>query len=272
MVRPVREQLEHDRLIRFLLNKYKKKFEAIANVGDEHVMTLKVGQLSLFPDVILTDGKKLAGVVEVETGESVNNLEALAQWVHFSHARVPFHLYVPVQSYDAARRLCEMNHVAVAEVWTYRGALDGFDLVRMYHNPSAVPNSGARATFAPVVKPTKALEPEPAPAPVASAKAKAAESLKVPVNTKDTKGTKIPVSPKTTIDTKGTNKATDTKKITDAKNTKDTKKALDTKKIADTKSTKDAKKSKDAKDTKKSKDSKSAKASKPAKKSGKKKR
>jgi len=259
MVRPVREQLEHDRLIRFLLNKYKKKLEVIANVGDEHVATLKVGQASLFPDLILTDGKKLAGVVEVETGESVNNLEALAQWVHFSHARVPFHLYVPVQSYDSARRLCEINHVAVAEVWTYRGALEGFDLVRMYHNPSAVSNSGPRGTFAPVVKATKAPEPEPAPAP-----SKPVESIR---NTKDTKGTKIPVSPKATIDTKGakdtisTKGTKDTKKSTDAKGTKD---AKDTKKSTDTKKTKVTK---NAKDTKKTKST-----SKPAKKSGKKKR
>ena len=70
--------------------------------------------------------------MEVESGESVNNLEAMAQWVHFSKARVPFHLYVPVTVYDAARRLCEANKAHVSEIWTYRPAVDGFDLVRMY--------------------------------------------------------------------------------------------------------------------------------------------
>jgi len=159
MVRPVREQLEHDRLIRFLLTKYNKKQQALANIGEEHATAVKIGQLTLFPDVVLTDGKKIGGLVEVETGESVNNLEALAQWVHFSHARVPFHLYVPVQSYDSARRLCELNHVAVAELWTYRGALEGFDLVRMYHNASAANAAGKMAILAPPPKP-KVPEPE----------------------------------------------------------------------------------------------------------------
>ena len=112
LVRPVREQLEHDRLIRFLLAnkyKYKRRIEAAGNTGDERVASIKVGSTILFPDIVLTEGKKVAGVIEVETGESVNNLEALAEWVHFAKARVPFYLYVPVASYDSARRLCEVR-------------------------------------------------------------------------------------------------------------------------------------------------------------------
>ena len=119
-VRPVREQLEHDRLIRFLQAKYKRKFDAAVNVGDERLVPVKIGVGTFFPDLVLMSGKKLAGVVEVETGESVNNLEALAQWTHFSRARVPFHLYVPVPGYDATRRLCEANGARPAEIWTYR--------------------------------------------------------------------------------------------------------------------------------------------------------
>ena len=74
-VRPVREQLEHDRLIRFLQLKYKRKFEALINVGEERIAPVKIGTGTFFPDLVLIEGKKLAGVVEVETGESVNNLE-----------------------------------------------------------------------------------------------------------------------------------------------------------------------------------------------------
>ena len=85
-MRPVREQLEHDRLIRFLQAKYNRKLDAAINVGDERVVPVKIGPGTFFPDLVLTDGKKLAGLVEVETGESVNNLEAMAQWVHFSRA------------------------------------------------------------------------------------------------------------------------------------------------------------------------------------------
>jgi hypothetical protein len=137
LVRPVREQLEHDRLIRFLLPRYKRKFEVAANVGEEKTNPVKLGASVFFPDLILTEGRKLAGLVEVETGESVNNLEAMSQWVPFGRARAPFLLYVPVLALDAARRLCESHQVTVAELWTYRGTLDGFDLVRVMHNPSA---------------------------------------------------------------------------------------------------------------------------------------
>jgi len=136
-VRPVREQLEHDRLIRHLITKYKRKFEVTANVGDERVAPVKLGMGTFFPDLVLTSAKKLAGLVEVESGESVNNLEAMAQWVHFSRSRVPFHLYVPVQGYDTARRLCDANQARPTEIWTYRPAVEGFDLVRMFHDPGA---------------------------------------------------------------------------------------------------------------------------------------
>jgi hypothetical protein len=161
-VRPVREQLEHDRLIRHLQAKYKRKFEVAMNVGDEQVAPVKIGALTLFPDLVLTSGRKLAGLVEVESAESVNNLEAMAQWVHFSKARVPFHLYVPVNVYDAARRLCDANKAAVSEIWTYRPSVEGFDLVRMFHDSSAS-TSGPRAT---VKTPAPPPEPKPRKPPV----------------------------------------------------------------------------------------------------------
>jgi hypothetical protein len=186
LVRPVREQLEHDRLIRFLLlNKYKRRYEAAGNTGDERIASVKVGSAILFPDIVLTEGKKVAGVVEVETGESVNNLEALAEWVHFSKARVPFYLYVPVASYDSARRLCELRHIRPAEIWTYRPAMDGFDLMRVHQNP-AIAAAAARAAIAPsqakpeatvlAAAPPKPKAPEKkavkaAPKPVTPAKA-----------------------------------------------------------------------------------------------------
>ena len=167
-VRPVREQLEHDRLIRFLQNKYKRKFDAQINVGEERVSPVKIGASTFFPDLVLLEGKKLAGLVEVESGESVNNLEAMAQWVHFARARVPFHLYVPVTAYDAARRLCEAHQTRISEVWTYRPAAEGFDLVRMSHDAGAVaasPRGAAKAVIPP--KPPPPPPPKPAPTPVA---------------------------------------------------------------------------------------------------------
>lgn len=180
-VRPAREQSEHDRLIRHLQAKYQnqKKFDVVVNIdGLEPVTFVKIGPATLTPDLVLTDGKKLAGLVEVETGESVNNLEAMAQWVHFSHARVPFHLYVPVHGYEAARRLCDSYQARVGEIWTYRPTHDGFDLVRLHNDPAAAgATRGAKAVpvsiFIPPPKPVVVPEvvepPKPAAVPVRAA-------------------------------------------------------------------------------------------------------
>jgi hypothetical protein len=166
-VRPVREQLEHDRLIRFLQARYKRKFEVAINTGEQQLASVKLGTNTFFPDLILTEGKKLAVLVEVESSESTNNLEAMAQWTHFSRARVPFHLYVPVLMVDAAKRLCDANQVSVSEIWTYRAVNDQFDLVRVFHDPNAVKNGNKLAPkiiqFAKVVPPPP---PPPAPEPV----------------------------------------------------------------------------------------------------------
>jgi hypothetical protein len=163
LVRPVREQLEHDRLIRYLQQKYKRKFDVALNMGDEQAAPVKIGPQTLFPDLVLTTGRKLAGVVEVESGESVNNLEAMAQWVHFSRSRVPFHLYVPVPSYETARRLCEANHAQVTEIWTYRPAADGFDLVRVFNDTG--PRAARHVVVAPAVKPARPARPTAAGSP-----------------------------------------------------------------------------------------------------------
>ena len=171
-VRPVREQLEHDRLIRFLAAKYRKKFDVATNVGDEQAAPLKLGAATFFPDLILTTNKKLMGVVEVETGESINNLEAMAQWNHFGQVRAPFHLYVPVTMFDVARRLCDANRVRVAELWSYRGVSDGFDLVRGFYDASAASAGGGSAPAA--------KKPAPAKAPAVKAAAAKAPAAKVP--------------------------------------------------------------------------------------------
>ena len=93
LVRPVREQLEHDRLIRLLHAKFRRKYEAGMNPGNEQNAPVGVGPSALYPDLVLMApdrGHRLQTVVEVETGESVNHLEALSQWAHFSRLRAAF--------------------------------------------------------------------------------------------------------------------------------------------------------------------------------------
>lgn len=138
LVRPVREQLEHDRVIRLLQAKWKKRYEVEVNLGDERNASVQVGSAVLYPDLVLksaSGARRLQGVVEVETAESVNNLEAMAQWAHMGRAGVPFHLYVPQQSVDIARRLCEEQRVGVAELWTYMPLGDQLRFTLVQSNP-----------------------------------------------------------------------------------------------------------------------------------------
>jgi hypothetical protein len=164
-IRPAREQAEHDRLIAFLEGQHKSTFDVLTNRGDARDYALKVGGGTYFPDLILMEDKKPAAVIEIETGESTNNLEALAQWVHFGKAKVPFHLYVPEMMYDAARRFCVQNSVTVTEIWTYRSIFEGFDVVQVFTDPQAVSRSG-KGPVAKVVTMPKTVE-VPKPEPVA---------------------------------------------------------------------------------------------------------
>ena len=142
LVRPVREQLEHDRVIRLLQTKFRRKYEAGMNPGAEQNVPVGSGTAAQYPDLVLTSqdrGHRLQVVVEVETGESVNHLEALAQWAHFSKSRAPFHLYVPGGMVDVARRLCEDNHIYVAEIWSYHTVGDQVRFTLVHRNREVPP-------------------------------------------------------------------------------------------------------------------------------------
>jgi hypothetical protein len=140
LVRPVREQLEHDRVIRLLQVKLKRRHDVVANIGEDQTVPVRIGQVQIFPDLVLTSadrGRKLMGTVEVETAESVNHLEAMAQWAHLGRARAPFHLYVPAGSVDIARRLAAENQVNVAEIWSYHTIGDQTRFTSVYRAPAA---------------------------------------------------------------------------------------------------------------------------------------
>jgi len=122
LVRPVREQLEHDRVIRLLQAKYKRKFEVAINPGNEQTAPVGPAESPWYPDLVLLASertRKLVGVVEVETSESINHLEAMSQWKTFSSLNVQFHLYVPVSGVDSARRLCADHQIVTTEIWAY---------------------------------------------------------------------------------------------------------------------------------------------------------
>ena len=154
LVRPVREQLEHDRVIRLLQARSRRKYEAGINPGSEQNAAVGTGPSALYPDVVLQSlerGHKLQVVVEVETGESVNHLEALAQWAHFARLRVPFHLYVPAGMVDVARRLCEDNQIHVSEIWSFHSIGDQVRFTLVHRGREAAPVVARKRVVAPAV-------------------------------------------------------------------------------------------------------------------------
>ena len=169
LVRPVREQLEHDRIIRLLQAKLKRKHDVAINAGDEQTAGIRIGPGQMYPDLVLTSqdkARRLEGIIEVETGESVNHLEAMAQWAHFGRARAPFHLYVPAAAVDIARRLCTENQVGVTELWSYHSIGDQtrFLLVQRVNHVPPKPAAPAKAERPAAKKPVAKAKPKARPA------------------------------------------------------------------------------------------------------------
>jgi hypothetical protein len=180
LVRPVREQLEHDRIIRLLHGKFRRKYEAGMNPGAEQNMPIGTGPSPLFPDLVLLSqdrGRKLQVIVEIETGESVNHLEALAQWAHYGRVRAAFHLYVPAGMVDVARRLTEDNQIHVAEIWSYHIVGDEPRFTLVHRSREAI---SAQAKARPVAKPAPKPAASPAAPPPRVAKPKPAKPAAKP--------------------------------------------------------------------------------------------
>lgn len=199
LVRPVREQLEHDRVIRLLqADLAKKKVEVGINPGAEQNAAVGGSSRKEFPDAVLYStekGKKLIAVVEVETAESVNHLEAMSQWAHLARLKVPFHLYVPTASVDVARRLSQDHAIPVTEIWSYHQVGEQFRFT-LIHPPPRGRAAGAPRTVSvasirvePRVDPTAdtsdRAEPAPVgpPAPTATARVAAAQPRVIPAKT-----------------------------------------------------------------------------------------
>lgn len=170
LVRPVREQLEHDRIIRLLQVKCRRRHEVGMNPGIEQNTPVGTGPSALYPDLVLLSperGRRLQAVVEVETGESVNHLEALAQWAHFGRLRADFHLYVPSGMVEVARRLCEDNRVQVTEIWSFHTVGDEVRFTLVHRSRDTAPEGRSRGASTP---------PRRKPTPVAKRTTRGAQS------------------------------------------------------------------------------------------------
>ena len=154
------------------------------------------------------------GTVEVETAESVNNLEAMAQWAHLGRARAPFHLYVPAGSVDIARRLATDNNVNVAEIWSYHTIGDQTRFTMVHRAPVPEPRRAAAAPAASRT-PSKAAKSAAARPPARAAATRkparpAARSSEVPPRENRQRGPRRGSNPCRTSGSAATSAATST--------------------------------------------------------------
>jgi len=196
LLRPVREQLEHDRVIRLLQARWKRRYQVGINPGAETNAPIGSGNAMVYPDVVLTapGARKPEVVIEVETGESVNRMEALFEWARLAQERAAFHLFVPSGSVEVARRLCQDNNIQVSEIWTFHHIGEQTRFAQVFRAPtahesrrSAESRAGAGASGKPKAtssrgqaRPARPRAPKrPVKRPAAArAKAKAAPSAK----------------------------------------------------------------------------------------------
>ena len=210
LIRPIREQFEHDRVIRQLQARWRRRFAVAINPGQEETASVRSVSRPVFPDLVLTStdhGRRHHGVVEVETTESVNHLEAMAEWAHLAKVRGAFYLYVPAGAADVARRLCEDNRIAFTEIWTYYPVGPQVRFSMVHRSAAAVRAAKARKTIAAATaaKPAttrKSTKPRTSSVKVSSASkathAKKSAKASATKRTKASKATKTATSARTT--------------------------------------------------------------------------
>ena len=149
LLRPIREQFEHNRMIRLLQTRLRRRYLVGVNIEDEREATgVRSGAALVYPDLVLTSirgARRLHGIVEVETTESVNHLEAMAEWVHFGKVRGTFYLYVPAGTTDIAQSLCERYGIAVTEIWSYHAVGDQMRFTMTHRSTRAASRAAAAA-------------------------------------------------------------------------------------------------------------------------------
>ena len=149
LVRPIREQFEHNRLIRLLQTRLRRRYLVGVNIEEEpEAIGVRSRTGLVYPDLVLTSiqgARRVHGIVEVETAESVNHLEAMAEWAHFGKVRGAFYLYVPAGTTDIALQLCERYRIPVAEIWSYHAVGDQMRFTMTHRSTRAASRATAVA-------------------------------------------------------------------------------------------------------------------------------
>ena len=164
LLRPIREQFEHDRVIRLLQSRLRRRFAVGANLEEEReAIGVRSGTDLVYPDLVLTSttgtgARRLHGVVEIETAESVNRLEAMAEWVHLGKVRGAFYLYVPAGATDITLRFCEEYAIAVTEIWSYLVVGDQMRFTMTYRSARAARRALVSSNARTVKRTTKSVK------------------------------------------------------------------------------------------------------------------
>jgi hypothetical protein len=110
-------QNEHDNVIQAAYNNLDKVNYRVYTNPNQQKNTSINGH---YPDIIITAANENTAkfVIEVETSESVNNIE-VQQWKTYSHLGGTFYLLVPYSSKALAELLCLQNGIK-ARFGTYR--------------------------------------------------------------------------------------------------------------------------------------------------------
>ena len=123
LVRPVREQLEHDRVIRLLQQRWRRKYAVGINQGSETAASVAAGRdrsctrtSSWRRSASPTSPRSSSRSRPASRSTTSRRWPSGCGWAQL---KAEFHLYVPTGSVDPARRLCSEHNIPVAEIWTY---------------------------------------------------------------------------------------------------------------------------------------------------------
>jgi len=100
------KQGEHDKVIEYLENTYRKQYPKVyTNPNGEKKMNIK-GHEDLYPDVLVVNEQNILQFIEeVETEDSVTEEHAKEQWIPYSKVNTSFYLRVPLGSQVNARKI-----------------------------------------------------------------------------------------------------------------------------------------------------------------------
>ena len=176
LVRPVREQLEHDRIIRLLQTKFRRKYQASESTSaPSRPRRWARGPPPSFPTWCSPPRSAGGASRRWLRSKPASRSTTWRRWPSGrtcpSSAR-PFICTSPAGMVDVARRLAEENQVHVQEIWSYHTIGDQVRFTLVHRNREAAPAPRPAAKAAPAPRPAAKARPA-APRPAAPRRAPA---------------------------------------------------------------------------------------------------